>query len=357
MAAELTNQERLIHSTKAAIACSIAFLVTKFSGVPPNDSWLLLTVCVIMCAQIYIGDILQKSYLRFLGTLLGCFIASFVVVFIGVNTYSALVTVTLIGLLASYISTGPESISYAGTFCAISTVVVMMNSQPTVQLAVSRFIEICLGIFIATLVAHFVLPIRARDHVARLQVGVLTDLRDLYINIVNINQKNLPFDEYYQRDENIASALTKQRQLTQTLKHSWLEPAFDREELLKSIYYEKQILRAINFIYHALSHIESVENHLPVLSFLEKFNQAVITALDTLIDLAKKKDAVAENLYQLSDLLIKLRNSIQEKIDVITLDPIFNLSGFLFSAEILVQNILKLADFYRGKNEVYIASI
>src|SRR5690348_15020341 len=72
---EKNNNERMIHSIKTGLACLFAYMLTQVVHFHV-DQWIIITVVVVMCGQMSIGSILQKSYMRFLGTLTGSMYAA-----------------------------------------------------------------------------------------------------------------------------------------------------------------------------------------------------------------------------------------------------------------------------------------
>src|SRR5437588_5452903 len=96
------DSERLIHSIKTAIACVLGIALTKWIGFSTGQ-WVVLTIIVLMCAQIYVGSVIQKSYWRFLGTLVGTVIAILALISLGTTNLSIGVTVAISSFLFSYI--------------------------------------------------------------------------------------------------------------------------------------------------------------------------------------------------------------------------------------------------------------
>src|SRR5436190_3578629 len=120
--------ERLIHSFKTLIACLIGLALAKLSHLP-SGQWIVITIIVVMCSQLYVGSVLQKSYLRFLGTLVGCLFA-IIAILIAPNIQVAILgAIAVSAFVFSYIATGQESYPYTGTLGAVTTVIIMLNPQ------------------------------------------------------------------------------------------------------------------------------------------------------------------------------------------------------------------------------------
>ena len=321
----------------------IGVYITKFSGIPA-DSWLVVTICVIMCAQIYVGDILQKSYLRFLGTLFGCLLGAFVLLAFGATNVSIVVTIAFATFVFSYIATGSERISNVGTLGALTIVIVMLNNEPSLKATGTRFLEICAGIIIATVVSRYILPIHASDHIIHAQSETLEKLHDYYFNtIVTHDPKLLPFD-YYGIDEGIGIALSAQRQMAKSASKTWFEPTFDRKGFLESIYCEKEILRAINFMYNALEGLGDTRKPFLDLRALHQFHETILYSLKSLIDFPETN--CVTSILSIST-FIELKENVQKYDTQFSKEELFYVEGFLFSAEILVKNLIRLSNFYK----------
>lgn len=132
------DTERLIHSFKTSVACIAGFLLAKIVGLRA-DQWIVITIIVVMCAQLYVGSVMQKSYLRFLGTIIGCLFATITIIFFGDSFLSILITIALSSFIFSYIATSQESLSYMGTLGAVTTIIIMLGQKPTVIFAGEQF--------------------------------------------------------------------------------------------------------------------------------------------------------------------------------------------------------------------------
>lgn len=327
--------ERLIHSFKTAIACGIAFLLTKLVGLAA-DQWIVITVIVVMCAQIYVGSVLQKAYLRFLGTLLGCLLAALTLSAFGSSNLAILGIIALSSFLFSYLATGQESQSYAGTLGAVTTAIIMLGPHPTLLFAAQRFLEISVGILIATLISQFVLPIHARHHLRRAQGETLAELRDFYIDTMTI--RTLLAQDL---DENIVKSISKQRQLAKESARERLDEKFDADHFMQTLYCEKEILRSIALMRNAFTHINNAETSLAKLPELHTFNDAIQQTLNTFINVIESKDSGKEHIHLPN--VTALRDAVQTKFAAPTPEQRVYIDGFLFSAEVLTETLAKMA--------------
>lgn len=353
MLKKIIDIERLIHSAKSAIACLIGIFLTNIIGAPA-DQWVVITIIVVMCAQIYVGSVMQKAYLRFLGTLIGCLFAAVTLATVGDTSMAILITIALSSFIFSYLATGQENLTYAGTLGAVTTAIIMLGQQPTIFFAVQRFLEISVGIFIATFVSQYILPINASTHLRRAQARTLEQLRDYYIAAMISYQDNKQTLDYQELDESIVKSLLKQRQLA---KESAAEPpgsGFDPEHFMQSLYCEREILRSVTFMHNALTHFtKSKAPQLNQLPDSHMFNETIIQSLNTLIKVIESSDAKGNHIHIPS--LNSLKEELQKNMETPTREDLIYIDGFLFSAEILLISLTKLARLYNipifGKGE------
>jgi len=334
--------ERLTHSFKTALACIVAVLISKWIGLPA-DQWVVITVIVVMCAQLYVGSMLQKAYLRFLGTVIGCLLASLTLLFAGHSTLAIVGSIALSSFIFSYAATAQERWSYAGTLGAVTTAIIMMGQNPTVLFAIERFLEISLGIFIATLISQYILPTHARTHLRRTQVTTLKQLRSFYV--ATVIEHTLPTELEAQRlDETIVQSILRQRQLAKEAVREKIHDPFNTPHFMTMLYYEREVLRTIIFMHHALFHMQHYAARLLGLPSLHAFNKEVLKLLDKLIE-AIASDKPSTTHVHLPD-LIQLKATFQaERTQVPDKEWVY-VDGFLFSAEILTEDLTKLAQLY-----------
>lgn len=343
MLSNLIDIERIIHSFKTLIACLIGVALAKLSNLP-SGQWIVITICVVMCSQLYVGSVLQKSYLRFLGTLVGCLFA-IIAILISPNSHVAVLgAIAVSTFFFSYIATGQENLSYTGTLGAVTTVIIMLNPQaPTMVIASERFLEISIGILVASLVSQFVFPIHARTHLRRAQAKTLAQLRDYFIAATNLQSDNTDSD-YSEMDEKIAKSLLRQRQLAKESAREPMGVAFNPEHFSKTLSCEREMLRSITFIHEALVNLKPFEttylNSPAVLEFKKELTQG----LNDLIQ-ALEKDSRSQDLVTVPS-LDKIKAAMQPLTLKISRDEQIYADGLLFSTEILTRGLSRLAELY-----------
>lgn len=339
------DTDRLIHSCKTAVACVFGFILTKVIHLP-EDQWILVTIIVVMCAQLFVGSVIQKAYLRFLGTILGCLFASSVILLFGLSNFSIALTIAVAIFLFSYMATSQENLSYAGTLGAVTTVIILIGQQPTLIVVGERFIEISFGILIATLISQFFLPINARTYLRRLQAATLLQMNQFYAAALVKHQINSE-TEYQALDEAIIKSLFKQRQLAAESKREFLGTKFSPEHFMKTLYAEREIIRAIAHMRTAYLAIHQAHEKLDSLPAMKNYHEAVSNCLTTLTRAINTQKYGSEHIHLPDTATLKralqpvLLNGEDEQTIVI--------SAYLFSTELLAKSLEKIASLYGVK--------
>ena len=332
------DRERFIHSLKTAIACSIGYFISKIIGLPA-DQWVVITIIVVMCAQLYVGSVLQKAYLRFFGTVIGSLFAAGTIALFGVSHVAITSTIALSSFVFSYFAASSENNSYAGTLGAVTTAIIMLGQEPSLLYALERFLEITLGLVIATLISQFIFPIHARTHLRHLQAKTLASLRDYFLLALTQTQTELTIVEL---DEGIVKTLMKQRQLAKESKGERLGIAFDPKRFMQSLYAEREMLRAITFMHQALNHAPNLQAELTKLPAWDAFQKPIVDALEVIIRSLK------EDRYTHHHINIPNTLTLKRAADALAWDEKtqLNLEGLIFSADILTSNLKKLAELF-----------
>lgn len=343
---KIINVERSIHSIKTLIAVLFGFALSRLVGLPA-DQWVVITIIVVMCAQIYVGSVMQKAYLRFLGTLVGCLFAAMVILFFGDSIFAIAFTIGFSSLVFSYFATGQEDYTYTGTLGAVTTAIIMLGQKPTLIFALERFMEISIGILIAALVSQFVLPIHARTHLRRSQAATLEQLRDYYILTMTKPTSQAEEINSHELDESIVKSLLTQRKLAKESAREPFGKSFDPGHFMQSLYCEREILRAITFMHNGLTHIQNVETHFTQSAAAHAFNETIVRSLDILIQSITADAPTGEHIHipELHD----IKKELQNNLPLTNRDELIFIDGFLFCAEILTNSLRKLADLYHIK--------
>lgn len=335
------DRERVIHGFKTALACLIGFFIIESVHHFHVDQWLLITIIVVMCAQLNVGSVIQKSNMRLLGTLVGSVIAGFTIIVFGTDFISTAIIILLSVFVFSYIATSEKSYSDAGTLGAVTVVIVLVGKEPTLTMAFERFIEISAGILIAALVSQFVLPIHARRHLKLLQADTIRQLRAFYLATLLTDQTTENIESYQVLDELIVKSLIKQRKLATDAEREHFGAVFNVKRFKQLLSCEKEILRAIIFMHYAYRASPDSKKLFSNMNSLREFHDLICQALDKIADCieTKKVKRITVKLPNIDP----LRETIERGIKKFSADDIVYANGYLFCAEILVSQVQRLS--------------
>lgn len=336
------DTDRLIHSCKTAVACIIGFILIEYSQFP-GDQWILITIIVVMCAQLYVGSVVQKAYLRFLGTVIGCLFAVAVMLLFGTSSLILAIAIGFATFIFSYMATSQESLSYVGTLGAVTTVIILIGQEPTVTIVIERFIEISIGILLATLVSQFFLPINARTHLRRQQAATLGQIRDFYIATLVKHRVELESD-LQTLDEAIVKSLFRQRQLAAESAREFLGTKFSPKHFSQTLQAEREIIRSVAFMRHAYQSIDNARDKIDKLPSMQQYHTSVENALNTLIRAINTKKSSSEHIHLPNVTL--LREALPPSIGINDREQIIFIDAYLFGAELLSSSLGRIATLY-----------
>jgi uncharacterized membrane protein YccC len=342
MAFNTLATERLVHAFKTGLACLIGFGVASILPFHANQ-WLIITILVVMCAQMNVGSVVNKSIMRFLGTFIGSLLAGLTLLAFGVNPIGIVVIVALSSMGFSYIATDEKNYSDAGTLGAVTVTVILLGVAPSYLNALQRFVEISLGILIATLVSQFVLPIRARDHLRRMQSKTVAQLGEYYQVTFVANPNEMVIQEL---DEAIVKSLSAQRALA---KQASREPfgAYDPLHFNNLLACEKEIFRSIVCMHYAGDMLPPGKNIFIEMPAIREFHNAICAAFGK-ISHGIEENKFTETLISIPT-IYPLKETIHQLRQTMDADDIIYLDGFLFCAEILLVQLTEMVLLLKTK--------
>lgn len=337
------NKEPLIHGIKTAIACIVGIFVSHLIGVQESGPWVVITIATVMCAQLYVGSVFKKAYLRLLGTLVGTFVCITVILLTNNNNVAILMAIALAGFCFSYFSLGDENLSFAGTLGLVTVIIILLSPHPSLSTALLRCFEIAVGILIAGLISQFVLPINARTHLRQAQAETLEQIRLYYLHIEKHGQSEE--EDYHTLDENIAKSILKQRQLAKESSKELFGEKFNTEHFMNLLYAEREMLRAITFMHIALSHDKQLRLLFSKNMLIQAFNKRISELFSQLIQLMKTPARTEIKIRFPS--LKNVKETLSSALAKATPDEHINYDGFIFSAEVLVQSLKNFAKLHK----------
>ncbi|MEO8402879.1 MAG: FUSC family protein [Gammaproteobacteria bacterium] len=344
---EPQKTERFIHSFKTALACLLGFAVAKLTHFR-TEQWLIITTLVVMCAQINVGSVIQKSYMRFLGTLTGSVLAILTLQLFGANTLASIVVVTLSAVFFSYLATSDKSYSDSGTLGAVTVCIILIGQNPTVTSGIERCIEISIGILIAALVSQFIFPIHAKRHLRDNQAKTIRQLRSFYLQIFSSHTTEKTAEELQILDENISKSLIVQRKLAGEAKRENFKGKFNANFFTQCLRCEKEIMRSIIFMSHAYQASDGAKKIVSDLDLFKDFHKQVSHALE---EIAVSIETRKNQIISLPE-MTPLKNALQKEIELADDDLEIQLCALLFCAETLVNRLDRVVVLLKSVNSI-----
>lgn len=339
------SHHRFIHSTKTALAVLLCYLITKLLPFALGQ-WLIITILVVMCAQMNVGSVVQKSYMRFLGTLVGSVIAVVTLLFFKDNPYGIGLAITAATIFFSYIATSQKTYHESGTLGAVTVVIILVSHEPTIAIAAERFLEISAGILIAALISLFVLPIHARSYLRKHQAQVVYLLRDYYAETFLLTDDIEP-RHFSTIDSAIVKSLIAQRKLANDAANEPINKDYKMKFFNQSISCEKEILYSIAFMHEAYIKSPTANKLFSSMESFKHFNQDVHTVLEKLAKSLKTNTIDATiSLPHLTPLI----ESIHVTNKILSTEDLVSVNGLLFCAQVLVSKLEKLVEVTKKVN-------
>ncbi|OIZ94189.1 hypothetical protein A1D18_04850 [Candidatus Rickettsiella isopodorum] len=335
------NSDRIIHSLKTAIALLFGLLVSYLFKLPLQGRWVVITILVVMCAQSRVGAILQKSYMRFLGSVIGASVASLMLWLVYPNVVFTILILCIATAVFSYIADSPSTWSEAGPLGAVTLIIIVISQNPNFYTVVSRFLEINLGIVIALLVSRFIWPLHSRTKLRYILIDTLQNQKNLAQQLEEFtfsydDKSEKPYEVFENKILNNIGIQKKlfQEVMSESFGRSNLSQAF--KNILDA---EREILRCITLMRNALMNF-SDQN---ILIFnqhaeVQKIYQLIQDLFQKSLDILKKKDE--EQAVEIIEVFSDWKKEIKFQLKSLEINQSdqFAIDLFIFSAEqLLVQ--------------------
>jgi uncharacterized membrane protein YccC len=253
------TSDRFINAFKTTLACLIGMLIVRGFNLPMGQ-WLIITILVVMSAQIHVGGALQKGYLRFIGTLLGAGIAAVTLWLASGNKIIFDAVVLGSALFFSYIAGISQAWGQAGTLGAVTVTILLLTPNNDWHNAIWRTIEILFGIVLALGVSVFILPIRASKK-WRIQLAKnLIELKNYYHAILNSTDSQAPAIE-----EKIMQLFLLSRRLQDEALNEPQLSQHHKKLYLDILLHEKRLFRAFSLLEsYVLKHAQTCEQFVSI---------------------------------------------------------------------------------------------
>lgn len=338
--------DRTINSLKTAIACMLGYLLVLFSPLS-QPQWIVITILVVMSAQVTFGGVLIKANMRFWGTLAGGLVAVSALLIGGNNPWWIAGVLLISALFFSYIAGSSGDISAAGVLGGVTVAVIVLNQHANPIMAGERLLEIMLGIFIAFIVSKYIFPIRAHTALLESFRETVVDLHKHFNRCLDDGSDNLTFSNI-DLDEKISKSFQNQRKLIHELA---FEPGKFGHQVLpfqKILYSLIKIYRFINMLYyseHASEEsISRVKAFIGFSMFQQQVNDFFLKVIPALPANEKQLLLIKNEFekYVHDNFIEMVRQNKDNKIAAI--------NAFLFAAKLLTQQLIVLVEMFNEVN-------
>jgi uncharacterized membrane protein YgaE (UPF0421/DUF939 family) len=333
------DSDRLVHSLKTAIALLFGLLISYLFKLPLQGRWVVITILVVMCAQSRVGAILQKSYMRFLGTVIGASVASLTLWLVYPNVALTILILCVATAVFSYIADSPSTWSEAGPLGAVTLIIIVISQNPNFYTVISRFLEINLGIIIALLVSRFIWPLHSRTQLRYILIDTLQNLKDLAQQLEEFTPtneaKNEKSSEFF--ENKILNNIGVQKKLFKEV----MSESFGRSNLgiiFKNILEaEREILRCVTLMRNALMNFSEqnillFNQHAEIQKIYQITQALFLRSIGILKRKNKEQEVEVENFPNWKEIKFQLKSLEINQSDQFAIDL------FIFSAErLLVQ--------------------
>ncbi len=186
---------------RTAVASLIAILLA-FAFHLEKPYWSGMSVVIV--ANVYAGNIVDKAFMRILGTIIGAILGYFVARFVANSFFLYLLVSFFIVTLAVYYHTFSR-FGYAYILGALSAFIVIadipINANHAFFIAVWRPVEIGLGVLVASVCAFVLLPNFVHDKVKTEVNALFLEARHLINNLHQLLRYEKPYSvQEYQQD-------------------------------------------------------------------------------------------------------------------------------------------------------------
>jgi len=267
--------ENLINAFKTSLACIIGFIFAHLFNLH-SSQWMIITTLVVMSSQTYIGGALQKSYLRFIGTFFGAFIAIITLFFYKENNYVLYTVIILSVFCFTYTAKFWSGSEQAFTLGAVTVAIILLSPEPNIHTALIRFFEILLGIIIALSVHILIFPMSATRKLNHLISDNFSHTLAYFKSITERNSdKNDEFEKLIMSNFIITQKLFTESKTELIAKK--------KKRYNEIIFHQKRLFRAISLLDPYLKKkpikLENINQEYPLISeMITKLSQGVLVS-------------------------------------------------------------------------------
>lgn len=177
-------------AVRVGITACVAFLTQEAITFyfPRPDQFIGALWCVlsaIIVSQANLGKTLKTAQDRFLGGLIGSFLGSLFTILYGATVYTLGISVTLTVMICALLN-----LQDAIRIASLSVAVVMLSWVNHTEFSpwafgFFRFLDSVIGIIVAVLVSHLILPTQAQDEIRSNISDALLKIKELFHSVVH----------------------------------------------------------------------------------------------------------------------------------------------------------------------------
>lgn len=250
----LTHQTKNLHAVKYTLAFSLGYLATLFTA-DHYSVWILITIAVVMANQPIVGQILQKSFYRVVGTFVGA-VFGVCTFFLPQSPTILFITVVVASLIMTRLfAFRSDQTSQVAVLGLVTFSLVMFLAHQSLHFAVMRVIDTLIGIVIALFVSRFVFPMTSKHAFVFALKETATCLAVFAekVFIEGVDRRNDP--GVNQLENRIVQALTKMRTLIRSGRYESIQLSEYGEAFNILVRYFRAIYHYLIFLDVAVSEI------------------------------------------------------------------------------------------------------
>ena len=192
------SRPKVLRATRLSLAMVISFLYAALTGMS-NGTWVIMTCAIILFDNETLGGTLNKSYLRFLGTLFSAAFAMLFIILFANNIIMNVIAIVIGVFLATYWFMD-SSYAYAGGLMVWTLPILLLNSN-NIKEPFIRLFNISLGILISYGLLRFFFPEYARDNLLRAMHKTLSEMQSILHDVVQTDLNPHQIQERYLKQE------------------------------------------------------------------------------------------------------------------------------------------------------------
>jgi uncharacterized membrane protein YgaE (UPF0421/DUF939 family) len=301
----IEQQSQNLHVVKYAIAFSVGFLVTQLLH-DRYSVWVLITIAVVMANQPLVSQLLEKSFFRILGTVIGA-VLGVVTFYLPDNTISLFIATVVVSLIITRLfAFRLDESSQVSTLGMVTFSLVAFLGHRSVHFAFMRLLDTLLGIVIAYFISRFIFPVTSKRAFLMSFKKTIKNLNE-FANQVFINGADRLNDvQLNEVETELVGGITKMRTLIRAGHLDSKDVKVNKAEYNAVILYSRAIYNYLLFIDVALIEISEANPELAAFA-REELKPVILTLSDVLQALSACQrfiipefnvKALEQNIYQ-----------------------------------------------------------